>query len=170
LTEYVEGSSTYKALEITALEDSTFDGCRLAIYFNGATTASGTTLEGTLDAGQSYVICTSSLAGVINLCDRSAGLTFNGDDAVTLECDGAVIDAIGQVGFDPGSAWGQAEITTLDHTLRRRCDAAEPDANASDAFDPANGWLGFAQDTFADLGQRDCDPAASAGGAAGGAG
>src|SRR5262245_57079452 len=45
ISEYVEGSATYKALEITALEDSSLDGCRIALYFNGGTTASGSDLE-----------------------------------------------------------------------------------------------------------------------------
>ncbi len=168
-SEYVEGSSTYKALEITAQVDSSFDGCRVALYFNGASTATGTMLEGTLGAGQTYVICSSALAGVIASCDRTAGLTFNGDDAITLECDGQVIDAIGQVGVDPGSAWGQGDVSLLDHTLRRSCEVTVPDSNASDAFEPALEWQGLPQDTFADLGLRDC-AAAVGGGGAGGAG
>ena len=31
---------------------------------------------------------------------------YNGDDAVVLRKGGAVVDVIGQVGFDPGSEWG----------------------------------------------------------------
>src|SRR5438034_366811 len=73
-TEYVEGSSTYKALELSALDDSSLDGCRIAVYFNGGTEASGSALEGTLLAGERTVICSSSLAELIDGCDHTAGL------------------------------------------------------------------------------------------------
>ncbi|HVJ21498.1 MAG TPA: hypothetical protein VM686_39075 [Polyangiaceae bacterium] len=155
-TEYVEGSSTYKALEITALDDSSLDGCRVALYFNGGTTPNGSELSGTLLAGDSYVICSSSLSELGGSCDRSAGLTFNGDDAIALECDGMTVDVIGQIGFDPGTAWGSGELSLLDHTLRRSCVVERGDSDFSDAFEPSGEWLGFAQDSFEDLGIRDC--------------
>lgn len=161
-TEYVEGSSSYKALEITALEDASLDGCRIAIYFNGATTANGTALEGVLQKGESFVVCSSALANLGAPCSRTAGLTFNGDDAIALECDGSPVDVIGQVGVDPGTAWGSGEISTLDHTLRRRCDAV-PDADPSDPFDPSVDWLGYPKDSFDDLGKFDCSTTGAAG-------
>jgi hypothetical protein len=163
-SEYVEGSSTYKALEISALEDSSFTGCRLAVYFNGGTTPTGTALEGSLLAGESYVICSSALSGVISGCDRTAGLTFNGNDALALECDGVNIDVIGQVGFDPGTAWGSGDLSLSDHTLRRSCALEGGDADASDAFEPADQWWGAPQDSFEDLGVWSCEQQ-SAGGA-----
>ena len=44
---------------------------------------------------------------------------FNGDDAVVLRKGTTVIDAIGQIGIDPGSEWGSGLISTADNTLRR---------------------------------------------------
>ncbi len=161
-TEYVEGSSSYKAVEITALEDSSLEGCRVATYFNGATSANGAALDGVLLEGQSTVVCSSALAGQGAHCPRTAGLTFNGDDAVVLECDGVVIDAIGQIGVDPGTAWGSGDVSTVDHTLRRRCDAV-PDPDPANAFDPSVEWLGFPKDSFEDLGQRECSDSGAAG-------
>jgi hypothetical protein len=161
-TEYVEGSSSYKAIEITALEDSSLEGCRVATYFNGAKSANGAALDGVLLEGESTVVCSSALAGQGAFCPRTAGLTFNGDDAVVLECQGVVIDAIGQIGVDPGTAWGSGDVSTVDHTLRRRCDAV-PDPDATDAFDPSDGWLGLPKDSFEDLGQRDCADSGAAG-------
>jgi hypothetical protein len=161
-TEYVEGSSNYKALEITALEDATLDGCKIAVYFNGATNASGPALEGVLLAGESTVVCSNALASLGAFCPRTAGLSFNGDDAVVLECDGVVIDAIGQVGIDPGTAWGSDDTSTMDHTLRRRCGAL-PDTDPTDAFEPSQAWLGFPQDSFEDLGRYDCSSDGAAG-------
>ena len=161
-TEYVEGSSSYKAVEISALEDSSLEGCRVATYFNGATSANGAALEGVLLEGESIVVCSSALAAQGAACSRTAGLTFNGDDAVALECEGVVIDVIGQIGVDPGTAWGTGDVTTADHTLRRRCDAIA-DSDSTNAFDPSAEWLGFPRDSFEDLGQRDCSSSGAAG-------
>jgi hypothetical protein len=161
-TEYVEGSSSYKAVEISALEDSTLEGCRVATYFNGATSANGAALEGVLLEGESVVVCSSALAEQGAVCSRTAGLTFNGDDAVALECDGVLIDVIGQIGLDPGAAWGAGDVSTVDHTLRRRCDATA-DSDPTDDFEPSAEWLGFPQDSFEDLGQRDCSGSGAAG-------
>jgi hypothetical protein len=161
-TEYVEGSSSYKAVEITALEDSSLEDCRVATYFNGATSANGAALDGVLLKGESTVVCSSALAGQGAFCPRTAGLTFNGDDAVVLECAGVVIDAIGQIGVDPGTAWGSGDLSTVDHTLRRRCEAG-PDPDATDAFDPSFEWLGLPKDSFEDLGQRECTDSGAAG-------
>ncbi len=171
ISEYVEGSSTYKALEISALEDSSLDGCRVALYFNGGTTASGSELEGTLLGGQSYVLCSSALSELVTSCDGSAGLTFNGDDAIALECDGVPVDVIGQIGFDPGTSWGSGALSLVDHTLRRRCEVVAGDADGSDAFDPSSEWLGFEQDAFDDLGAQSCsEPAPGGAGGSGGQG
>jgi hypothetical protein len=155
-SEYVEGSSTFKALEITALADTSLEGCRVATYFNGGTTPTAVALAGTLLAGESHVLCSTALSSAITVCDQTAGLTFNGDDAIALECDGSAVDAIGQIGFDPGTAWGMGDLSLLDHTLRRNCTVTAGDANATDAFDPAGEWSGHPLDSFEDLGLRSC--------------
>jgi hypothetical protein len=162
ITEYVEGSSSYKAIEISALADSSLEGCRVATYFNGGTSANGAALEGVLFEGESTVLCSSALAAQGAVCPRTAGLTFNGDDAVALECEGVVIDVMGQIGVDPGTAWGTGDVSTVDHTLRRRCDAI-PDTDPTNAFEPSSGWLGAPKDSFDDLGRRDCASAGAAG-------
>ena len=156
ISEYVEGSSTYKAVEITALADGSLDGCNLAVYYNGAATPTAYALAGPLPAGQSHVVCSSALSSAISACDQTAGLTFNGDDAIALECDGATIDVIGQPGVDPGTAWGTGELSLLDHTLRRSCAVTSGDSNGADAFDPSSEWTGHAIDSFEDLGLRSC--------------
>jgi predicted extracellular nuclease len=156
-SEYVEGSSSYKALELAAREDSTLTGCRLATYFNGATMATGITLEGSLTAGSTYVLCSSGLGPVLEtVCARTTNLTFNGDDAVALECDGTVLDVIGQIGVDPGDAWTNGETSTLNQTLRRRCTASLGDRDGSNAFDPAAEWAALPIDTFDGLGAAEC--------------
>jgi hypothetical protein len=158
-SEYVEGSSSYKALEVRAVEPTPLDGCQLGIYSNGSTEGKSTRLEGELRAGETYVLCTSSLADVLGAtCSLVVkSLSFNGNDAVTLECDGAVVDAIGQVGFDPKAAWSAGEVSTVNQTLRRRCSVAQGDAVAADAFDPSVEWTSHPLDEFSGLGSPGCD-------------
>jgi len=158
-SEYVEGGHKDKALELCARVAASLDGCRIVIYSNGHTDeTTPTALEGQVHAGDTYVLCNSSLAEVLGAtCNRAANLNFNGNDAITLECDGVVIDAIGQVGFDPKPAWSVAGVSTLDQTLRRRCSIAQGDPLATDAFDPSVEWASHPVDDFSGLGSPDCD-------------
>ena len=49
----------------------------------------------------------------------SGSVTHNGDDAWVLRrADNTVVDSFGQVGVDPGSAWGTGSTATIDRTLR----------------------------------------------------
>lgn len=158
-SEYVEGSSNNKALEIynptgqaVNLGDYTVE-----LYANGATAPTNTvTLGGTLAAGGTFVIVNAS--AVQALKDKgqlqSNVTNFNGDDALLLKKNGTVIDAFGQVGFDPGTAWTSGSVTTLDRTLRRKASVTAGDPNGSDAFDPAAEWDVFPIDTFDGLGSR----------------
>jgi len=167
LSEYVEGSSNNKAVEIYANEASTLDGCELRFFFNGGVDPASVALEGSLAAGQAYAVCTQELAVQIPpRCTRVASLRFNGNDAVSLACDGVVIDSFGQVGNDPGKAWGSGEATSVDHTLRRKCGAVA-DAIADDAFDLSLAWDAFPADDFGDLGRRVCEPDSGQAGAPG---
>jgi hypothetical protein len=97
-SEYVEGTSSYKALEIAAREASTLAGCRLVTYSNGALTGANIALDGVIARGGTYVLCSSSLATLLgDVCQRATNLSFNGDDAVALECEGTALDVIGQI-------------------------------------------------------------------------
>ena len=61
-------------------------------------------------------------------------------------CSGdAVVDSIGQVGFDPGTEWGSGLTSTADNTLRRAAGVCVGDTDPSNAFDPAAEWIGFAE-------------------------
>jgi hypothetical protein len=63
---------------------------------------------------------------------------------------------IGQIGVDPGTAWGVGTVTTLDHTLRRKCSVTHGDDSGLNAFDPSLEWEAFPADTWSGLGQRGC--------------
>jgi hypothetical protein len=154
-SEYVEGSASFKALEIYALEASSLEGCALETYFNGNLEPTRLALHGQLAHGQVQVLCSSTLATAQpQACDRSTSLIFNGDDALALSCDGKVLDVIGQVGVDPGDAWSMG--ATLDHTLRRRCSVSSGRVDGSQPFAVDAEWLTLSVDTFADLGVRSC--------------
>ena len=157
-SEYIEGSSSNKALEITTHARADLAGCKVSSYFNGKTEATVVaTLSGVLEAGQVLTLCTSALKErLATICNQASNLTFNGDDAVTLSCDGQILDVIGQIGEDPGEAWGTGTLTTADHTLRRNCSVPSGDALGADAFDPNTEWQVFPVDTFDGLGTRGC--------------
>jgi len=156
-SEYIEGSSFNKALEIANLTGETVDLGRytVEIYFNGNTNP-GTTLDlsGSVADGDVYVIADDGAdPAILSEADLTPSNNFfNGDDAVVLRESGAVVDAIGQIGFDPGSEWGSGDTSTQNNTLQRQDGITSGDTNPDDAFDPAAEWDGFAEDTFDGLG------------------
>jgi hypothetical protein len=157
ISEYVEGSRE-KALELRALSTSSLDGCEVVIYSNGASNIYHLDLEGELASGHTYVVCSKELVEQLGpVCDRKFGTTFNGNDAITLECDGAVLDAIGQIGFDPKTAWTGSGVSTADQVLRRRCSVTHGDSIATDSFDPSLEWQSHSLDDLTGLGSPDCD-------------
>jgi hypothetical protein len=103
------------------------------------------------------VLCSTALATLLgSVCQRATNLTFNGDDAVALECDGVTLDVIGRIGEDPGDAWATGDVSTLNHTLRRDCSFGSGDRDGSDPFDPVTQWTVFPVDTFDGLGHAEC--------------
>jgi len=167
ISEYVEGSSNNKYLEIYNGTGSTInmDNYQIKIYSNGSNNAS-TTIDlnaQTLDNGDVFVIAHPSADAWNGTPDQTSGnLGYNGDDAIELynTATGQSVDIIGQIGNDPGSAWGSGNTSTKDHTLRRKPDITSGDTDGSDAFDPATEWDGYPQDNVDDLGQHimNCGP------------
>ncbi|WP_166838739.1 ExeM/NucH family extracellular endonuclease [Rheinheimera pleomorphica] len=155
ISEYVEGSGNNKALELynPGADAISLSDYAVKVYFNGSNSA-GTTinLQGTIQPGSTFVYASSSaVADLVALADQTSSQSlWNGDDAITLEKNGVVVDSIGQLGVDPGSAWGSGSITTANDTLRRA--AVSYDTDPGDSFAPAEQWLGFAQDDFSDIG------------------
>ena len=158
-SEYVEGSSNNKALEIYngtgAAVDLAANNYAVQMCFNGNAACTLTiNLTGTVAAGDVFVLAQSAAApAILAQADQtnSSGW-FNGNDAVVLLKGSAVVDSIGQRGFDPGTQWGSGLTSTADNTLRRKPTIHAGDTNSSDVFDPAVEWNGFANDTFDGLG------------------
>lgn len=163
-SEYIEGSSNNKALEIYNGTGAAVNlsGYSVVQYFNGSTT-SGLTLNltGALAAGDVYVVAHSSAeAAILAQADLTSGSGFfNGDDAIALVGPGGTIDVIGQIGTDPGTEWGTGLTSTADNTLRRLDSVCAGRTDGSTAFDPATEWAGYATNTFDGLGSHtaNCD-------------
>ena len=160
-SEYIEGSSNNKALEIyngTGVPvDLGANSYNVQMYFNGSSSAGLTiNLVGTVAAGDVFVLAQSAADPVILAqADQTNGAGwFNGDDAVVLRRGTTFIDVIGQVGFDPGTEWGAGDLSTADNTLRRQGTIHAGDPIATDAFDPAAEWNGFPINTFGGLGSH----------------
>jgi len=162
-SEYIEGSSNNKALEIYngtgAAINLAAGGYNIQMFFNGSASAGLTiNLTGTVAQGDVYVVAQSSAnPTILAQADQtnSAGW-FNGDDAVVLRKGTTILDSFGQIGIDPGTQWtGGGE----NDTLRRKSTVCGGDTNATDAFDASVEWEIFAQDTFDGLGAHtaNCD-------------
>ncbi len=150
ISEYIEGSSFNKAIEIyngtgSEVELSAYS---LALYSNGASSASQTlALTGTLQHGDVLVLANSNADSRIlaqtDIMNNSV-INFNGDDAVTLSKNDNVIDVFGVIGerWDFGT----------DVTLVRQPSVTAP----SETYDVEQ-WIEYAKDTFAYLGSHTMD-------------
>jgi len=162
ISEYVEGSSLNKAVEIFNGTDGEVDLTAYAIevYFNGASSP-GTTiaLTGTVQPGDVYIVADDGAdAAVLAETDQTTTASlWNGDDAIVLTGSAGTVDAFGQVGFDPGTEWGTGAVSGQDATLRRMPEVCAGDTDPSDVFDPSAEWDGFAQNTFDGLGSHTVD-------------
>ncbi len=164
-SEYVEGSSNNKYLEIYngGSADADLSKYGIKLYVNGQTTESSSATLSVLTG-----LATLPAGGVIVLKNSGAALTlptgvnaissgvcgFNGNDALTLEKDGNVIDVFGLVGNDPSTGWVVSTIAdgTKDHTVRRKSTitAGNTDWNTSSS----NEWDVLSIDDVSNLGAR----------------
>jgi len=170
-SEYVEGSSNNKAIEIF---NGTGDPVDLSNYTvklgsNGGTwsTTNILTMSGTLDDGEVYVIANASAnAAILAVSDVTSTVTyFNGNDALGLFHGTTVIDMIGVYQQDPGTAWPVAgtDGATLNHTLIRKPTVISGNtdfiAGAGTTIDNSE-WIVQPQDYITDLGTHTFTPGA----------
>lgn len=169
ISEYIEGSSNNKALEIYNGTGAAVDlsGYQIWKIVNGGNWAEYTmNLTGSLADGDVYVIYNSSAdPAIVAVGDTTwSSATWNGDDAVGLAKDDGtgtfqLIDAVGEDGDDPGSGWDVAGVTnaTKNHTLVRKETICSPNTNwaTSAGTDAGNSeWVVYDQDTFTYLGSH----------------
>lgn len=156
ISEYVEGSSNNKAIEIANVTTGTINlsSYNLRRQTNGSGDwSSPFYLSGTLDIGNVVVIINGDAINetLINEADiivennastnYGEPLNFNGNDPVGLFKDDDLIDIIGE--FDGGS-----ENFAKDVTLRRKSSVTEPNTT----FDLENEWDDYPKDTVDDIG------------------
>ncbi|MEQ8525355.1 T9SS type A sorting domain-containing protein [Gracilimonas sp.] len=167
-SEYVEGSSNNKALEIYNATGDTVDLSAYRLYRanNGSAEWQDTlSLTGELLAGNVYVIANPSAdQAILSVADTTDEITFyNGDDALALAVNNEgtweIIDHFGQLGTDPGSAWDVAGVTeaTNEQTLIRKANVfvGNPVALGSFGTDAATSeWIVRDQNDFSDLGMH----------------
>ena len=161
ISEYVEGSSNNKAIELYNGTGETIDlgaeGYNIKMFFNGSSTAGLTiNLSGTVADGDVFVLVHSSAStALLAYADQTGGSGwFNGNDAVALYKGATLVDCIGRIGQDPGSAWVGGGLSTMDRTLVRKSTITSGDINPSDAFDPSFEWIGYPIDAFNNLGSH----------------
>ncbi|MCW4468069.1 lamin tail domain-containing protein [Flavobacterium sp. MFBS3-15] len=164
-SEYVEGSSTNKYLEIfngTGTDVNLAD-YRVRLYSNGSTSASGTSndvqLSGTLANGAVVVIRNSGASIYSGTAAVIASVNFNGNDAVALYkiSTAANVDIFGNIGNDPGSAWTSTSNTTVDKTLVRKATVTggvtvDPSGSGFPTLEAE--WTQFDQNTVSNLGSH----------------
>jgi hypothetical protein len=160
ISEYIEGSSNNKALELYNPTGAALDltGYVLTYYNNGATPGSDGTIKAfdltgiTLGAGETFTIVTDSFAGtgtydeVQAYADSDSVVFFNGDDTIVLTKNGEVIDIVGVLGEDPWTLNGEV-IAWTNKTYVRNAGIT----SGSLVWDPTE-WTVFDQDDFSNLG------------------
>ena len=158
-SEYVEGSSNNKALEIVNNTDADIDLTGFSIKrqkdggVDGDVWANELQLSGIIFKKDVYVIIngSSSLQKLIDEADFvqpnasqtnfGAPINFNGNDPVGLFKDGVLVDVIGT--YNGGSA-----NFAINKTLRRKNGVTKPNTT----FDIVNEWDSYPQDTVDDIG------------------
>lgn len=150
ISEYIEGSSHNKALEIA---NFTGDAVNLDLYSlkkqtNGAGAwGSEYMLGGSLAHGEVFVIANAAAgATILSHADVQTGggiVTFNGNDALGLFKNGTLLDILGT--FDGGT-----NNYAKDQTLVRKSSIRGPRG----VYQPTE-WDSYAVNTFSDLGSHD---------------
>ncbi|MCH2197296.1 MAG: lamin tail domain-containing protein [Flavobacteriales bacterium] len=163
-SEYIEGNSQNKALEIYNPTPFTIDlsAYSVSTYNDGSIVAVNTlNMSGMLEPGEVYVIGNSNANPQITAeSDIFNNVTFfNGNDAIVLRNNGVEIDIIGIVGENPGKAtpWevdgGAGSLG--EHTIVRYPTVTEGQTDWDIAQDE---WQAYPQDTFGFLGDHTVVP------------
>ncbi len=158
-SEYVEGSSNNKAMEIYNPGNLAIDLEDYVVYRynNGSVIASDSLFPiGMLAAHDVYIFGNPSAAAeILAESDTLHTMTFyNGDDAIILvnRITGDTLDAIGIIGVDPGTNWPVGAGATSEFTLVRK---VEVTGGTTDWALGATQWDVYPQNTFDYIGMHD---------------
>ena len=193
ISEYVEGPGNNNAIEIYNPTNSSINlaGYIINRYSNGASSGPESwQLGGTIASGDVIVIGNGQIDSVwvstywslpvdpsfystLDLhCngdyDANSTFYFNGDDAMTLEKNGNIIDIFGKVGEDPGSAWtddvtaGYTDANggtwwTKRQTLIRKPSVKIGVTQNPILFNPTAEYDSLPDATYSEMGSHTCD-------------
>ena len=191
ISEYIEGPGNNNAIEIYNPTNATIDLTEYTInrYGNGATSGPDVwPLSGSIAAGEALAVGNGQLDSLwvstywsvpvdpvfYNACGiHGSGLYptpfyFNGDDAMTLEKFGNIIDIFGKVGEDPGNAWtddasaGYTDANggtwwTKRQTLVRKASVTQGIITNPILFNPTLEYDSLPDATYSGMGSHTCD-------------
>jgi len=191
ISEYIEGPGNNNAIEIYNPTNATIDLTEYTInrYGNGATSGPDVwPLSGSIASGEAIAIGNGQLDSLwvstywsvpvdpifYNACSiHGSGLYptpfyFNGDDAMTLEKEGNIIDIFGKVGEDPGAAWtddvmaGYTDANggtwwTKRQTLVRKAAVMQGVTQNPILFNPTLEYDSLPDATYTGMGSHTCD-------------
>ena len=174
ISEYIEGSSNNKAIEIFNSTESAVDLSNYRIYRANNGGAIGDTLQltGMLASGEVYVAGNSQAdPAILAVSDTTHSITFyNGNDYMALarNDDGTwnTVDVIGVLGEDPAAGgWEIAGVTdaTGEHTLLRKFTVTSGNmdwASSAGTNSEDSEWIVLDQNDFSDIGLAPSEPAA----------
>jgi len=182
ISEYVVGTGNNRALELynpTAASINLGD-YKVGRFRDGATNPMLLSLAGTIQPYGTYVIVVDKrdpngtgfeqpvadeLQAVADTfvnpvyVQSNSPFYFNGDDAVPLiKGTNTLLDLIGKIGEDPGTAWSDANGTwwTVNKTLVRKSEIKKGVTQNPDVFLPELEWDSLPRNTFTNLGWHDC--------------
>jgi hypothetical protein len=167
ISEYVEGSSNNKALEIynpTAVPVN-LSSYKICTYYNAGPSAGVFQLSGTISAYGTHVVAHASAAAPILAVAQQTqpggtgtALQFNGNDAVALfkysGTDSVLIDMFGVKFQNPTNGWTDPSgaVVTENRTLVRKPQVRQGRTTNLNVFIPTEEWNVFPENTFDFLG------------------
>jgi predicted extracellular nuclease len=163
ISEYIEGSSSNKAVEIYNGTGADVDLTDYVVKkgSNGGDWTSECDMQGTLANGDVYVIANASAdTAILDESDITSTITyFNGNDAIGLFYSDVLIDVIGLTDGSSNSNFNVAGVegAAADHTILRKMSVttgttdwtASAGTNADDSQ-----WIVFDQNTFTYIGSH----------------
>jgi len=165
ISEYVEGSSSNKYIEIYNGTGSNVNlsDYQILLFSNGNSAPNNTnTLSGILADGAVVVYSNSSASIYTGTTTNLSAIGFNGDDAIALYkiSTTSYVDIFGRIGNDPGSSWTSGSHNTINKTLVRKpsvCGGVtvSPTGTGSGAFTTLSSeWDVFNQNDISNLGSH----------------
>jgi len=191
ISEYIEGPGNNNAIEIYNPTNNPIDlsGYSINRYGNGATSSPDVwQLSGVLNTGEAIAIGNGQVdsiwvssywslpvdpsfyaaCGINGSGIYPTPFYFNGDDAMTLEKGGNIVDIFGKVGEDPGNAWtddassGYTDANggtwwTKRQTLVRKSSVKSGVTQNPILFNPTSEYDSLPDATYSGMGTHTCE-------------